>query len=78
MKIEEIENSYNKEIENLDKTFLEDLKKNKDRKLLERNYKQKLNSIRIIYETKYQKYLKKQHEIKVKEIFITIKWIVVI
>ncbi|MBD3253217.1 hypothetical protein GF386_05775 [Candidatus Pacearchaeota archaeon] len=57
--IDEIENSYKKTIENLDKEFLERIKTENKREL-ENYYKKKLNEAKTEYEEEYKKFLEKK------------------
>ncbi len=64
---EEIENFYEKAIEGADKEFLEKTKISKDKKQTEKEYKEKIKSIRDQYGKKYQKYIKFQKNKKEKK-----------
>jgi len=57
---EEIEGFYEKEMERLDKEFLENIKKTKDKRSLKKEYKANLLTLRSEYEKKYERYLQTQ------------------
>ncbi len=63
---EAIEVFYEKSIEAADKEFLDKIKSSSDKKLVEREYKEKIRSIRNQYEKKYQKYIDFQKSRKEK------------
>jgi hypothetical protein len=51
--LEDLEEFYQKEIENLDREFFDDYKKNKNKSDIVKNYREKLKSLKIDYEKKY-------------------------
>jgi len=66
---EEIESYYEKEVEKADKEFLKIINEaqNKNAKEIEKNYLEKLNSIKEEYKKKYHKYLGQQKTISNKD-----------
>ncbi|MEM0465952.1 MAG: hypothetical protein QXW97_04620 [Candidatus Pacearchaeota archaeon] len=56
----EIDEFYEKEIERIDKEFFDNLKKNKEKDVVIKNYRDKLNLIKRDYEKKYKKFLEDQ------------------
>jgi len=64
---EEIEAFYEKEMENADREFLNNIKRTKNKKDSENLYKENIKSIRKEYERKYERYLKDQKNAILKE-----------
>lgn len=58
--IDEIEDFYQREIENLDREFFDNFKKNKNKDLIVKSYRQKLMLLKLNYEKRYKNFLDNQ------------------